>query len=99
MQEQRAMDLRPGVLRALVAWRDLVALRWWERVWELTLSLPWLAGSVWAYWHVGAAESAWGRAAWVGAGGVMSFFFFLTGLRQSHNAQHACLGSGGGRTT
>jgi len=32
-----------------VAWRDLVALRWWERLWELTLSLPWLIGSMVCY--------------------------------------------------
>lgn len=66
-----------------VAWRDLVPLTPGERLWELTLSLPWLAISIWAYherlWCVGAPAS---------------FFFFLTGLRQSHNAQHACLGIG-----
>ena len=35
-----------------VEWRDLVALTPAERAWELTLSLPWLAASLWCY-HVG----------------------------------------------
>lgn len=30
----------------------------------------------------------------MGVGAVGSFFFFLTGLRQSHNAQHGCVGVG-----
>jgi fatty acid desaturase len=64
-----------------VAWRDLVRLEWWERAWELLLPAPWLALSLFFYahdlWYVGAP---------------CSFFFFLTGLRLSHNAQHNCLG-------
>lgn len=64
-----------------VPWRDLVALTPLEKVWEMTLSLPWLAASLIFYemgaWPLGVAAS---------------FFFFLTGLRQSHNAQHYCLG-------
>jgi len=89
-------EIRVSAVRGKVHWRDLVALRWWERAWERSLSAPWLAGSLWAYSHVGAAwdRSAGQAAAWVGAGAAMSFFFFRTGLRQSHNAQHACLGIG-----
>ncbi len=64
-----------------VDWRDLVALRWWEKLWEVTLPLPWLIMSVICY----ANE-------WRIVGAVASFFFFLTGLRLSHNAQHYCLG-------
>lgn len=64
-----------------VAWRDLVALRWWERLWELLLPLPWLVLSLFFY-----ARGLW----FIGA--PCSFFFFLTGLRLSHNAQHYCLG-------
>lgn len=66
-----------------VAWRDLVALSPAERAWELTLSVPWLLGAL-AGWRYG----AWPLAL------ACSFFFFLTGLRQSHNAQHAALGIG-----
>ena len=66
-----------------VAWRDLVALSGWEELWELTLPLPWFAGSLAAY--------AFG---WWWLGGMASFFFFLTGLRLSHNAQHRSLGIG-----
>lgn len=67
----------------LVAWKDLVQLSRWEQVWELTLSVPWLVGSLVAYGC---------GMVWLGA--IASFFFFLTGLRQSHNAQHSCLGIG-----
>jgi fatty acid desaturase len=64
-----------------VEWRDLVAMSAWEKAWELSLSLPWLLLSFWCY----------GRG-WVCAGLLCSFYFFLTGLRQSHNAQHYSLG-------
>lgn len=66
-----------------VPWRDLVSLQWRERWWELTLPLPWLAGSLMAY----------GYECWP-VGMICSFFFFLTGLRLSHNAQHHALGIG-----
>jgi len=61
----------------------LVPLSGWEKLWELTLPLPWLAGSLTAY--------AYG---WLWVGGIPCFFFFLTGLRLSHNAQHRSLGIG-----
>jgi len=67
----------------LVYWRDLVALRWWECLWELSLPLPWLVLSL-----VGYATECWPL------GVICSFFFFLTGLRLSHNAQHHALGIG-----
>jgi fatty acid desaturase len=64
-----------------VAWRDLVALTPAEKLWELALGLPWLTGSLWCY-----------SRGWWCAGLVCSFYLFLTGLRQSHNAQHYSLG-------
>jgi fatty acid desaturase len=64
-----------------IEWRDLVALTPAEKAWELTLSLPWLLASLWCY------EQGWWRF-----GLACSFYFFLTGLRQSHNAQHYALG-------
>ena len=64
-----------------VEWRDLVALSPFEKAWELTLSLPWLLLSCWCYSH-----------GWLFPGLACSFYFFLTGLRQSHNAQHYSLG-------
>src|SRR4051794_15033643 len=64
-----------------VEWRDLFPLTASERLWELTLPLPWLALSMIAY----------GRGLWQ-LGLFFSFYFFLTGLRESHNAQHYCLG-------
>jgi fatty acid desaturase len=64
-----------------VEWRDLVPLTPGERLWELTLPLPWLALSLFFYGQD-----------WPAAGLLCSFYFFLTGLRESHNAQHYSLG-------
>src|SRR6266404_587883 len=64
-----------------IEWRDLVALTPVEKTWELALGLPWLALSLWSYGH-----------GWWWAGLGCSFYVFLTGLRQSHNAQHYVLG-------
>jgi fatty acid desaturase len=64
-----------------IGWRDLVALAPWEIAWELTLGLPWLLLSLWCY-----------NRGWWWAGLACSFYVFLTGLRQSHNAQHYALG-------
>src|SRR4051812_25661125 len=66
-----------------VHWRDLVALRWWECLWELSLPTPWLVISL-----IGYGLELWPMAV------LGSFFFFLTGLRLSHNAQHHALGIG-----
>jgi len=71
---------KPSQLQT-VEWRDLVLLTPAEKVWELTLSFPWLLVSLWCYGH-----------GWWLTGLVCSFYFFLTGLRQSHNAQHYALG-------
>ena len=64
-----------------VRWRDLLELTLTQKLWELSLSAPWLICSVVCY-H-------WGYL-WLGA--VCSFYFFLTGLRQSHGAQHYSIG-------
>lgn len=72
--------LRPDPIKT-VEWRDLVALTPGEKVWELALGLPWLLLSFWCY----------GQGWWL-AGLAGSFYLFLTGLRQSHNAQHYSLG-------
>lgn len=67
-------------LRA-VPWKDLVHYGRAATAYELTLSLPWLAVSMLA------AMAGWYPIA-LGA----SFVFFLTGLRQAHNAQHYAIG-------
>jgi fatty acid desaturase len=64
-----------------VAWRDLVALSPLEKARELLLSFPWLLGSLACY-----------QCGWWCLGLACSFYFFLTGLRQSHGAQHYSLG-------
>jgi fatty acid desaturase len=80
MNASTATICQPAPLVA-IEWRDLVALTPAERAWELTLSLPWLVASLCSY-----ANGWW----WFGL--PCSFYFFLTGLRQSHNAQHYSLG-------
>ncbi len=64
-----------------VSWRDLTALGRLEIARELLLSLPWLAFSL------SLASRPLYPLALLG-----SFFFFLTGLRQAHDAQHYNLG-------
>lgn len=64
-----------------VEWRDLLTLSPAEKAWELVLSLPWLIASLVCY-----------QVGWTVPGGLCSFYFFLTGLRQSHGAQHYTLG-------
>lgn len=64
-----------------IEWRDLLDLSPAEKAWELVLSLPWLVGSLVCY-----------QVGWYGLGAFCSFYFFLTGLRQSHGAQHYTLG-------
>jgi fatty acid desaturase len=64
-----------------VVWRDLVPLTSREKAWELAIGLPWVSLSLWCY----------GQGWWL-AGLACSFYVFLTGLRQSHNAQHYSLG-------
>jgi fatty acid desaturase len=68
-------------LAGVVQWRDLLPLRKHEIANELLLSAPWLVGSLFAasnrYYVVALA---------------CSFMFFLTGLRQVHNAFHYALG-------
>lgn len=66
---------------AKIPWRDLLPLTIGEKIYEATLPLPWLVLSLWLY------EAGWWCAAL-----ITSFYFFLTGLRQSHGAQHYSLG-------
>jgi fatty acid desaturase len=70
-----------GNAAAKIPWRDLLPLSIREKIFEATLPLPWLALSLWSY------EAGWW---WLAL--IASFYFFLTGLRQSHGAQHYSLG-------
>ena len=72
-----------------VEWRDLVPLSRGEVAYETLITTPWLAGSL-AAWHV--ADT--GHPAFAAAALLCAFFFFLTGLRQVHNAYHHALGVG-----
>jgi fatty acid desaturase len=64
-----------------VQWTDLLHLRKREVVHELVISLPWFIGSLFA-----AISGQYAIAL------ACSFMFFLTGLRQVHNAFHGALG-------
>jgi fatty acid desaturase len=64
-----------------IPWRDLIPVTKWERILELSLPLPWLAASIYLYSHHHLV-----------LGALASFYFFLTGLRVSHGAQHYSLG-------
>lgn len=64
-----------------VEWKDLVNLSKYEVLKELVLSFPWLISSLYfAYQEFYLIALA------------LSFVFFLTGLRQVHNAYHYALG-------
>jgi fatty acid desaturase len=64
-----------------VKWADLLRLSKFDVCKELTLSLPWLIAS----WFFAFRGQYWPALA-------CSFMFFLTGLRQTHNAYHYTLG-------
>lgn len=64
-----------------IPWCDLVRLRRFEVVKELTLTVPWLA-PLFVLAH---------RGCWLPALGA-AFVLFLTGLRNAHDAQHYNLG-------
>ena len=76
-----------------VEWKDLVGYAPWETLREATISLPWLALSLWMaqLGSVWAPVTAWSGLYYVAAAGF-SFVFFLTGLRQVHNGYHYALG-------
>ncbi len=64
-----------------IKWKDLQYLSRKEIAKEIILSWPWLLGScIFAYMELYIPAL------------FCSFFFFLTGLRQSHNAQHYTMG-------
>jgi len=67
--------------------RDLLHLTRGEVVYEALITAPWLAGSL-AAWHLTATR----QPAFAAVALVSAFFFFLTGLRQVHNAYHHALG-------
>jgi fatty acid desaturase len=69
-------------LRA-VEWQDLTQLTAAQKTCEVLLSFPWLVAAM-ALFHTG----------WMTLGLLAAFFFFLTGLRQAHGAQHYVLGIG-----
>jgi len=76
---QHRLDRDPRL--AHIEWHDLKHLDRAEIVYELLVSLPWLAASWWL------ASRGWWWAAL-----PFSFLFFLAGLRQVHNAFHFALG-------
>jgi fatty acid desaturase len=76
-----------------IPWRDLVPQTRLEIAAELALSLPWLAGAL-VCGHLATGR----HVAWIAGSLACSFYFFLTGLRQAHNAHHYALGLSRGAT-
>ena len=72
-----------------VEWRDLLPLTRGEVVYETLITTPWLAVSLTA-WHLASTT----HIAFAALALASAFFFFLTGLRQVHNAYHYALGLG-----
>ncbi len=70
-----------------VQWRDLVKVRRVEVWLELAISVPWLAAEL-VFNHLAVTS----HFAWIAGSLVCSFYLFLTGLRQTHNAHHYALG-------
>jgi fatty acid desaturase len=77
------MRLRDDPRIRSVKWQDLTRLTTGQVVYELCISIPWLIGSIASF-----------AAGWPAVGLAAAFFFFLTGLRQAHGAQHYFLGIG-----
>lgn len=70
-----------------IAWRDLLPLTRREVLYEVLITTPWLVGSLVAWRLASTAHPAFALLAL-----TAEFFFFLTGLRQVHNAYHYTLG-------
>jgi len=78
--ELKSVDTNPQI-KPLITWNDLRQYKRWEIIKELTLPLPWLVLSLVASSH-----------GWYFIALFAAFYFFLTGLRVTHNAFHYCLG-------
>ena len=74
------MNIQQQLLKE-VPWQDLMRLNKKDVVTELLISMPWLIISMFLAYHT-----------WYLAAMFCSFMFFLTGLRQVHNAFHFALG-------
>lgn len=72
-----------------VEWRDLLPLSRAEVVYETLIATPWLTVSL-VGWHLAASS----HTSFALVALASAFFFFLTGLRQVHNAYHYALGLG-----
>jgi fatty acid desaturase len=75
------MPLRADPRLRSIEWHDLRKLTRRQKLNELTLSLPWLVASILLF-----------QLGWIVPGMAAAFFFFLTGLRQAHGAQHYSIG-------
>src|SRR5579862_9451964 len=78
---QMSLEIQRDPRVRSVVWRDLLQLSHREVVTEVLLSLPWLMASfalAYVHWYIPALG--------------FSFIYFLTGLRQTHNAYHYAMG-------
>jgi len=75
-----------------VYWQDLLHYQTWETLKELLLPLPWLVLALWSSYQSVTDQNQWPFSYWILLSIFSSFYFFLTGLRVTHNAFHTCLG-------
>ena len=82
-----AQDLCDDPRVLAIPWRDLLRQTRREVAGELLISAPWLLGALGCNYLAVAKHPAW-----IAGSLFCSFYFFLTGLRQAHNAHHYALG-------
>jgi fatty acid desaturase len=70
-----------ATLRRVTRSQDLIGYQRWQIIHELCLPVPWLALSVYST-----------TQGWYAISALAAFYFFLTGLRVTHNAFHYALG-------
>lgn len=71
-----------------IEWRDLVQVSRWQAFKEVTLSMPWITASL-VFFALIQFGGSW---LWLIPALISSFYLFLTGLRQTHNAYHYAIG-------
>lgn len=98
------LELDQHYFKQQVFWKDLLHYKTWETVKELLLPLPWLVLAIIASYQSLLSNQTienhalqnpviyWSFSYWTVITVVASFYFFLTGLRVTHNAFHYCLG-------
>jgi len=95
INKNKGKELDQHYFKQQVYWKDLLDYKTGETIKELLLPLPWLFLALWSsYQSTNWIEDQlyWQFSNWTVVSIIASFYFFLTGLRVTHNAFHYCLG-------